>query len=443
MIQNLFNNINNIQETATTIASNFSSNDTKTDFQKLFEKQDNYNTDVNNTKTLADSIDLKNDKKITKNTNSTDNDTVIQPKDTFAGSVLYNIRELIAFLNSAAEKDDNSTDTQDTDNAVNNAVLTENNDAAETSNELLDAEEITKNILHIEDEKDDEKEEKTADNKKVTEEVEEISSDTESLQKILNYENIDNLLKTADVTTEEVETTIELQANSEVQAKPKETVNDSEDILNEIIDEEQLKELNIESVEAETSGDTESDLMKHESVEEHGIKAMFQTDGDYADIQTNTKPVSNTQTVKPNNILTEANPNKILEQITKQMESLNSGSRVNIVLNPESLGKVSIQLINTPEGLSAQFTVTTQDAKNLLMKGLDGLKESLLSHGVSVDNVTVKMNETQESEYNADWTEQEGSGGGNQQGQARQEEQDKERFEQMMFNIENKENGKV
>lgn len=61
-----------------------------------------------------------------------------------------------------------------------------------------------------------------------------------------------------------------------------------------------------------------------------------------------------------------------------------------MVLNPESLGKVSIQLINTKEGLSAQFTVATQEARNLIMKGLDGLKDTLMSHGVSVDNVSVK-----------------------------------------------------
>ena len=75
---------------------------------------------------------------------------------------------------------------------------------------------------------------------------------------------------------------------------------------------------------------------------------------------------------------------------------------VKMVLNPESLGKVSIQLINTKEGLSAQFTVATQEARNLIMKGLDGLKDTLMSHGVSVDNVSVKINDAQESEYNAD-----------------------------------------
>ena len=202
-----------------------------------------------------------------------------------------------------------------------------------------------------------------------------------------------------------------------------------------------LKELKIESLQAEAGGENEeSDLMQNQTPEEQGVKAIIQADVEYNEIKTtDVKPAVS----QPNKTGGEVTPGKIIEQISKQLETMYNGSKVNIVLNPESLGKVSIQLINTPDGLSAQFTVATQDAKNLLMKGLDGLKDALLSHGVSVDNVTVKMNETQESEYNADWTEQEGSGGGNQQGQARQEEQDKERFEQMIFNIENKENGKV
>ena len=102
------------------------------------------------------------------------------------------------------------------------------------------------------------------------------------------------------------------------------------------------------------------------------------------------------------------------------------------MLNPESLGKVSVQLINTKEGLSAQFTVASQDAKNLIMKGLDGLKNTLVANGVSVDNVSVKLNETQESEYNADWTEQEGSRGGNKEQNSRRGQKEEQEFEQMM-----------
>ena len=213
--------------------------------------------------------------------------------------------------------------------------------------------------------------------------------------------------------------------------------------LEELVDEDTLRELNIEAVEVETStGDSDSsDLMNNQSAEEQGIKAMLHVDADFSEFKVEqTQNNVSTQTAKT----VDVSSSKILEQIAKQMEGLNSGSKVNIVLNPESLGKVSVQLINTKEGLSAQFTCATQEARNLIMKGLDGLKDTLLAQGVSVDNVSVKLSESQEAEYNADWTEQEGSKGGNkeQRGSKEGSKDERERFEQMMSFAQD-ENGNV
>lgn len=214
--------------------------------------------------------------------------------------------------------------------------------------------------------------------------------------------------------------------------------------LEELVDEDTLKELNIESIEVETSNDDTSsdDFMQNQTPEEHGIKAMLNTQSDFAEIKAETQ--ASAQTTQKTSQVSQITSDKIIEQISKQMENLQNGSRVNLIMNPESLGKVSIQLINTEEGLSAQFTVATQDAKNLIMKGLDGLKETLLAHGVNVDNVTVKLNEAQDSEYNSDWTEQEGSRGGNKEQNQSRQNKEQEDFEQMMsFEKDNIENGNV
>lgn len=214
--------------------------------------------------------------------------------------------------------------------------------------------------------------------------------------------------------------------------------------LEELVDEDTLKELNIESIEVETSNDDASsdDFMQNQTPEEHGIKAMLNTQSDFAEIKAETQ--ASAQTTQKTSQVSQTTSDKIIEQISKQMENLQNGSRVNLIMNPESLGKVSIQLINTEEGLSAQFTVATQDAKNLIMKGLDGLKETLLAHGVNVDNVTVKLNEAQESEYNSDWTEQEGSRGGNKEQNQSRQNKEQEDFEQMMsFEKDSIENGNV
>lgn len=404
MVKALLNSINNIPNTTAQLNSAASDNVSKTDFEKLFDKQ----------QSLA-----SNDKRPEDNTKDDDEESsekAVSPNDTFAGSVAYDIRQLIAFLKSAG--DDTSSNTEETE--------VQDIDGTET----LDADEITKKLLNLEEEDDDKKKDDGETEVKSEPEVETQTDD-------LTNNNIDSFLEDFEVTTEEV------QSNSETQTTSKEVSKETEQSLEDIIDEDQLKELKIESIEAETSDSTgEDDIMQNQTPEEQGVKAMLQADADFAEVKTDAKPAQTVQnTTKPTSS-SEVTSNKIIEQITKQMEGMYNGSKVNMVLNPESLGKVSIQLINTKEGLSAQFTVATQEARNLIMKGLDGLKDTLMSHGVSVDNVSVKINDAQKSEYNADWTEQEGSRGGNKEQGSQKEQRGKEQFEQMMSFIEN-ENGKV
>ena len=404
MVKALLNSINNIPNTTAQLNSAASDNVSKTDFEKLFDKQ----------QSLA-----SNDKRPEDNTKDDDEESsekAVSPNDTFAGSVAYDIRQLIAFLKSAG--DDTSSNTEETE--------VQDIDGTET----LDADEITKKLLNLEEEDDDKKKD---DGETEVQSEPEVETQTDDL----TNNNIDSFLEDFEVTTEEV------QSNSETQTTSKEVSKETEQSLEDIIDEDQLKELKIESIEAETSDSTgEDDIMQNQTPEEQGVKAMLQADADFAEVKTEAKPAQTVQnTTKPTSS-SEVTSNKIIEQITKQMEGMYNGSKVNMVLNPESLGKVSIQLINTKEGLSAQFTVATQEARNLIKKGLDGLKDTLMSHGVSVDNVSVKINDAQESEYNADWTEQEGSRGGNKEQGSQKEQRGKEQFEQMMSFIEN-ENGKV
>lgn len=404
MVKALLNSINNIPNTTAQLNSSMSDNVSKTDFEKLFDKQ----------KSLTSNDKRPEDK--TKDDDEESSEKAVSPNDNFAGSVAYDIRQLIAFLKSAG--DDTSSNTEETE--------VQDIDGTET----LDADEITKKLLDLEEEDDDKKKDDGETEVKSEPEVETQTDD-------LTNNNIDSFLEDFEVTTEEV------QSNSETQTTSKEVSKETEQSLEDIIDEDQLKELKIESIEAETSDSTgEDDIMQNQTPEEQGVKAMLQADADFAEVKTEAKPAQTVQnTTKPTSS-SEVTSNKIIEQITKQMEGMYNGSKVNMVLNPESLGKVSIQLINTKEGLSAQFTVATQEARNLIMKGLDGLKDTLMSHGVSVDNVSVKINDAQESEYNADWTEQEGSRGGNKEQGSQKEQRGKEQFEQMMSFIEN-ENGKV
>ena len=451
MVQNLLNNLNNISNNLSS-ASKFG-NDTfaQTDFQKLFDKQktsfeNDKSTDIrsaNKEENIQDK-DEKNDKTLKS----------VSENETFAGSVIYDIKQLIEFLKRAADEDGASSDSEENSEiaSVNAAEATETEDSSEVT-EDLDAKEIAKKLLHLEEDDDEEKKKETDEKTSQTEqtdetdlnEVEAASTETAEENLVFN-KNLDSFL-------EEFETAADIQTTTETPKITNESGKGSTEALEDIINEDQLKELNIESLDAESSDSSsgDSDLMQNQSPEEQGVKAMLQNDTDFAsDLGTSFTNGASTQNGiqgtnaagGSNTASVEITPSKIIEQITKQMEGMQNGSKLNIVLNPESLGKVSIQLINTKEGLSAQFTVATQDARNLIMKGLDGLKDTLVSHGVSVDNVTVKLNDTQESEYNTDWTEQEGSRGGNKEQNPQREQRDKEQFDRMMSFIEN-ENGKI
>ncbi len=267
----------------------------------------------------------------------------------------------------------------------------------------------------------------------VKEQISEPTEKTEEVDVAVNEPDLNVIDENIEFPSEtpEVANQIKTEVKTEGQEKT----------LEDIVDEEILSELKVESVEADTSGESaSSDLMKNQTAEEVGVKAMLHASADFAEFKLEAEPVVSSLNQKP---AADVTPGKIIEQITQQMDKIFNGSKLNIVLNPESLGRVSLQIINTKEGLSAQFTVTSQEARNLIMKGLDGLKETLVSHGVNVDSVSVKLNETQEAEYNADWTEQEGSRGGNkEQGRSKGEEKEQQKFEQMMAQKQD-ENGKV
>ena len=199
--------------------------------------------------------------------------------------------------------------------------------------------------------------------------------------------------------------------------------------LKEIVNEKVLRELNVESVSASEEGGSSSDIMQYQTPQEQAVKVMLHGDIKFDEI----KDISMQNQIKQ----TETSTGRIIEQITKQMEGMYNTSKVNIILNPASLGKVVLQLINSKEGLTAHFTVTNSDTQNALMRGLAGLKESLLAQGISVDNIVVKLSESElsDNEQKQDWTEQEHSAGGNKGQGSRKQKQEKKNFEQMMFEI--------
>lgn len=415
MTQALLNNL--ISNNQQSFSDKLSAKDfTQSDFQNVLDKQTSLQTKAN---AVKDSIGGM--KKTAENTFQKLQDKIQETYKEVGSESALN-------LSLASAEDAEVTDSAiDSENSVSENTTSE--DAETTLQNLVQPlmEQITNQIGQVED---------TV--KNVAEKV--ISNVSEALEEELNVTingiDLDKVLEDFGFNnTDDLPEIMPLKAENTEESEGK--------TLEELVDEDTLRELNIESVETDTSSGEEesSDLMQNQTAEEQGIKASLQqADGNFGELKTDsTQSNVSLQAAKPTGN-SDVTPSKIIDQISKQMENMNTGSKVNIVLNPESLGKVSVQLINTKEGLSAQFTVATQDAKNLIMKGLDGLKDSLLAQGVNVDNVTVKLSETQESEYNADWTEQEGSRGGNKEQGSRKGQKEKERFEEMMSFAQNEEN---
>ena len=200
--------------------------------------------------------------------------------------------------------------------------------------------------------------------------------------------------------------------------------------LKDIVSEKVLKELNIESVSSSEEGESAGNLMQYQTPQEQAVKVMLHGDIKFDEI----KDISMQSQIKQ----AEVSTGRIIEQITKQMEGMYNSSKVNIILNPASLGKVVLQLVNSKEGLVAHFTVTSAETQNALIKGLAGLKESLLAQGINVDNIVIKLSDSEmndKEQNNQDLTDQEHSAGGNKGQGSRKQKQEKKNFEQMMFEI--------
>lgn len=113
----------------------------------------------------------------------------------------------------------------------------------------------------------------------------------------------------------------------------------------------------------------------------------------------------------------ELSKTDVFSQIETQLNAkpLQTGetTKVSIILQPENLGKITLELVNSKEGLTAKMTTDNEQVKELLSKHLDNLKDTMSNQGVNVGNITVKVDETQkqsneQSNFN-NWQAKQGS----------------------------------
>ena len=87
----------------------------------------------------------------------------------------------------------------------------------------------------------------------------------------------------------------------------------------------------------------------------------------------------------------------ILSQVNAKFDELqkSGNNKVSIILQPENLGKVSVEIMNSKDGIVAKMTTDSQQVKELFDKNIEALKSNLSSQGVNVNNIKVEC--TQES----------------------------------------------
>ena len=217
----------------------------------------------------------------------------------------------------------------------------------------------------------------------------------------------DNELENIDSNTIEVNKTVEIAEDTIPNNKDKKDVEISDNEATEdstltedtedIPETDTLKNNNSES---EENSNNHSDSKDNKNTKTETKKDMFVSDRTYdeaLDIESNPTDVKSTISVenisetKGNIHLstvkttvtsnTSANISKedVIAQIHTKLQTMNAttNAKLTMVLNPESLGKVAIQLVNTKTGLTAEMQVASQAVKDILDSNLSNLKDTL------------------------------------------------------------------
>lgn len=202
---------------------------------------------------------------------------------------------------------------------------------------------------------------------------------------------------------------IAANANINQSATDASTKQNIKDMLNktsltqDILDKTNAKVVSV-STSTSSNFSNSNNLLNKQNAEEQSIKLSLQGNNNtesnnlagLADTvnQTNfAKTLDGVQTQSPK----ELSKTDILSQIYNKLDNLKDEgtTKINIVLKPENLGKINLELINGKDGLTAKMTTDNAQVKELLDKSLNSLKDTLGNQGISVNAVTVKVEETQ------------------------------------------------
>ena len=307
---------------------------------------------------------------------------------------------------------------QNTDEA--NVSLSENNTAElKTANlEKTLPEELTTLQKQIANEKITNKQAENVLQQKSTVVEEETSKDQQQINKI----NLEELKKT--------DTKITDQAVKQDQSKKPEILA-SEDVLNKLnaIDKTQIKQPHSENlkpvsekladtinneeakpvitnIQVQTNSSKQDSDGQNQKQNQQELKSNINQVQVISSDENNLQKIDLQKTSQFDKILntkqTQTLENSVLNQLKDKISSdiSTNKSQVSIVLRPDNLGKVNINLVSQNGVLTAQITAENTQVKDILTKGLETLRQNMAEQGINVGKMFVNVQESSSSNQN-------------------------------------------
>ena len=255
----------------------------------------------------------------------------------------------------------------------------------------------------------------------------------------------------------QVEDNVKVNVNNQVQDSAK--VEKANETMNKAgLSTQTLREMNGKVTAMETGnqtgaqfGETSQEMLMRDMLSQNATTQTTdaKTTVDFAQAMNKTTVAQQPQAQQNTQEAQEVN---ILDQIRAKfaVSKQNGLQKITIGLTPESLGKVTVEIVKGQNGISAHMLADNPQAKEILDKNLDGLKSVLQSQGVNVNNVNVKVAEAGRSSdsnnnmfQNEDGQFNQGSNGEHSRGDNSSNQERRSEYEFMQNNAMQADNSEV
>lgn len=255
----------------------------------------------------------------------------------------------------------------------------------------------------------------------------------------------------------QVEDNVKVNVNNQVQDSAK--VEKANETMNKAgLSTQTLREMNGKVTAMETGnqtgaqfGETSQEMLMRDMLSQNATTQTTdaKTTVDFAQAMNKTTVTQQPQVQQNTQEAQEVN---ILDQIRAKfaVSKQNGLQKITIGLTPESLGKVTVEIVKGQNGISAHLLADNPQAKEILDKNIDGLKSVLQSQGVNVNNVNVKVAEAGRSSdsnnnmfQNEDGQFNQGSNGEHSRGDNSSNQERRSEYEFMQNNAMQADNSEV